>query len=55
MREAFERWMTQDGRWPKSVERHNGSYVLMQTASAWEAWRAAWLECDHLSNSAESQ
>lgn len=45
MREAFEKWMSQDGKWPKAVERHNGTYVLMQTEFAWEAWRAAWLEC----------
>ena len=53
MREAFEKWMTQDGRWPKAVEQHNGTYVLMQAASAWEAWRAAWLECEYQSKSAE--
>ena len=45
MREAFEKWMSQDGKWPKAVEQRGGAYALMQTASAWEAWRAAWLEC----------
>jgi hypothetical protein len=48
MREAFEKWMSQDGKWPKAVERSNGSYVLLATAAAWEAWRAAWLECEIL-------
>lgn len=45
MREAFEKWMSDNGMWPKAIEKSNGAYVLMQTAAAWEAWRAAWLEC----------
>jgi hypothetical protein len=46
MREAFEKWMTDDGKWPRAIEQRNGAYVLMQTAAAWEAWRMAWLECE---------
>ena len=44
MRKAFEKWMSNDGKWPKAIEKRNGNYVLMQTSSAWEAWRMAWLE-----------
>ena len=41
-REAFENWMTNDGKFPRAVEKDaNGQYVLMQTASAWNVWVAA--------------
>ena len=41
-REAFENWMTNDGKFPRAVDKDaNGQYVLMQTASAWNVWVAA--------------
>lgn len=41
--ELFEDWMSDQGVWPKAVAKDSrGEYLLMQTASAWVAWRAAW-------------
>ena len=41
-REAFEAWMSDDGMWPKAVERNSdGVYVLMDVASKWTAWQKA--------------
>ena len=42
-REAFEAYMSDNGKWPAAVQRYdNGSrsYVLLQTATAWETWQA---------------
>ncbi len=41
VREAFERWMSEDGKWPDAVAHRYGHYVLAQTESAWKAWQAA--------------
>lgn len=41
-REAFEKWMTEDGKWPEAVMRNDDQYRLAQAASAWTAWQAAW-------------
>lgn len=40
-REAFERWMSEDWKWPDAVARRYGHYVLAHTDSAWKAWQAA--------------
>jgi hypothetical protein len=45
MREAFEKWVTQNGKFPATVGQINGYYKREQTSLAWEVWRAAWLEC----------
>jgi hypothetical protein len=42
MREAFERWASNDGLWPAAVERSGDGYRLAQTQSSWVAWQAAW-------------
>lgn len=40
-REAFECFMSDDGKFPQSIERDaNGNYVLMQAASSWHVWQA---------------
>lgn len=41
VREAFERWMSEDWKWPDAVARRYGHYVLAHTESAWKAWQAA--------------
>ena len=53
MREAFEKWMSQDDKFPKAIEQRGGTYILLQTASAWEAWQAAWLKCLAVNANAE--
>lgn len=41
-RPAFERFYSDDGNWPKSVERkESGSYELTGCYLAWIAWKAA--------------
>ena len=40
-RAAFEEWATNEGKWPKAVDRdHNGCYLLLQTSYAWTVWQA---------------
>lgn len=40
-RATFERFMSDNGRFPEAVERNSdGSYVLMQAASSWHVWQA---------------
>lgn len=40
-RAAFEKWMSDDGKWPQAVERSaNGGYKLLQAANAWNVWQA---------------
>ena len=44
-RKAFEAKMSDNGEWPKAIERTPyGHYKLMQTAQAWLWWQhgAAW-------------
>lgn len=41
VRLAFERWFSDDGKWPKAVERGaGGCYMLASAQAAWEAWKA---------------
>jgi hypothetical protein len=43
MRKAFEDWATNNGRYPRAVERTtDGSYKLMKTNTDWIAWATAW-------------
>lgn len=43
MREAFEYWFSDQGKYPKSIEKGiNGNYKLMAAYSAWATWQAAW-------------
>ena len=42
MRKDFEEWMGDGGLSPRARERNSkGDYILMQTAHAWEVWKAA--------------
>lgn len=45
LREKFEAWASDDGKWPKAVERNaRGNYLLASTGTAWTVWQAAWNE-----------
>lgn len=37
-RERFERWASDDGEYPKAVERVGDCYRLAQTQAYWMAW-----------------
>jgi hypothetical protein len=39
-RKAFEAWYSDEGLFPRSIERNGGSYILMQAQQAWTAWQA---------------
>lgn len=39
-RGAFEKWYSNDGLFPRSVERDGGGYKLMQAQQSWIAWQA---------------
>lgn len=39
-REAFEKWFSGDGKWPKGIERDKSGYLLMTAATAWDVWQA---------------
>ena len=41
-REAFEWWMSDEGKSPKAVERNGEGYKLMQAQICWSAWQPAW-------------
>ena len=40
-REGFEKWASDDGAWPKAIERNGEDYKLMQTQLFWCGWKAA--------------
>lgn len=41
-RRRFEAWASDDGTWPKAIERDaSGQYKLSITAHSWTVWRAA--------------
>ena len=41
-REAFENWMTDNGKFPAVVEKNaQGEYLIAGTLNAWRAWVAA--------------
>ena len=41
-REAFERVASDNGKWPKAIERDaKGNYLLLTTATGWMWWREA--------------
>lgn len=47
MREAFEKWFSDDGAYPNAVKRSNGGeYLLSQAATAWNVWQAAYSSRD---------
>lgn len=40
-RHAFEKWMSDNGLWPKAVEKdYQGNYKLLSVSSAWTVWQA---------------
>lgn len=42
-RAEFEAWASDNGKWPKAIERDSkGDYLLLQTATGWMWWQEAW-------------
>lgn len=39
-RAKFEWWYSDQGQYPKAVERRGDGYVLMQAQDSWVAWQA---------------
>lgn len=45
-RQAFERWYSDGGQYPRAIERdRNGAYILAQASNAWATWVACWAIC----------
>lgn len=43
MRAEFEALASDQGKWPKAIERDaKGDYMLMQIAAGWQWWQQAW-------------
>jgi hypothetical protein len=40
-RQQFEEWASDNGKWPKAVERNGEGYKFMKTHTDWLAWKAA--------------
>jgi len=40
-REQFEAWASDNGRFPRAVERSGGGYLLLATQNNWQVWQAA--------------
>jgi hypothetical protein len=47
-RAAFEAWQSDNGRWPKAVERDGEGYRLAASHAAWTAWRAGWVRAEKM-------
>jgi hypothetical protein len=41
VRPAFERWFSDDGKWPAAAQRSGDGYALASAQAAWDAWQAA--------------
>lgn len=44
--EEFERWYSDQGKWPITVTRsetNQGGYKFSETQVAWGIWKAAWV------------
>jgi hypothetical protein len=56
VREAFETYMSGDGRFPKAVERDgSGGYLLGTARTGWADWQAAWrAACEHCATLCET-
>ena len=53
-RQRFEAWASDDGTWPKAIERDaTGQYKLSITAHSWTVWRAA-IAADRALNAPQS-
>lgn len=40
MREKFEAWFSDGGKWPQAIERSRDGYKLITAQNGWEAWQA---------------
>lgn len=41
-RESFEKWFSDNGEFPKAIEKYGGEYRLMGAQTSWTAWKAAY-------------
>jgi hypothetical protein len=42
LRQRFEHWYSDEGKWPQAVAKDGGGdYLLLQAALSWKAWQAA--------------
>lgn len=39
-REAFEAWFSDQGQYPKAIQRRDDGYLLSTAQSAWDTWQA---------------
>lgn len=42
IRKAFEHWFSDEGKYPRAIERHSDHYMFKHAQDAWEVWQAAW-------------
>lgn len=40
-REQFEAWASNDGTFPRAIEKRDGEYILLATQSQWTTWQAS--------------
>ena len=40
-RERLEAGASDDGKYPRAVEKRGGTYLLLATQAKWETWQAA--------------
>ncbi|EQB0486257.1 hypothetical protein ACYAO4_002727 [Cronobacter turicensis] len=40
-REQFEKWMSDNGKYPLAIEKMDKNYILATTRTQWEAWQAS--------------
>ena len=40
IRSEFEKWESDNGKWPRSIERSGEGYRLITVQSDWTAWKA---------------
>lgn len=41
IRTSFEWWMSDEGRFPRAIERRGDGYLLAQSQTCWDAWAAS--------------
>jgi len=42
IRSAFEYWFSDQGKYPRAIERHGEVYMFKHAQDAWQVWQAAW-------------
>lgn len=65
-RESFDKWFSNEGEWPKAIERsERGEYLLSAACVGWKTWDesaksernriAKWIDSDWPADSAEER